>query len=162
MNAAVAPQSPDPSALHPIPEFPRVMFVRNLPELPANVEIGEYTYYDDPDGPEAFRRNVLYHYEFLGDRLVIGRFTAMAAGTKFIMNGGNHRLTGVSTYPFSIFAGWRGLWEGELDFPSRGDTVVVDWIRRPADARRSDRRWSGGRRAVGRHVRCAPVRDRWR
>jgi len=130
MNAAVAPQSPDPSALHPIPEFPRVMFVRNLPELPANVEIGEYTYYDDPDGPEAFRRNVLYHYEFLGDRLVIGRFTAMAAGTKFIMNGGNHRLTGVSTYPFSIFAGWRGLWEGELDFPSRGDTVVGNdvWI----------------------------------
>jgi virginiamycin A acetyltransferase len=54
----------------------------------------------------------------------------MAAGTKFIMNGGNHRLTGVSAYPFAIFAGWDGLWEGERDFPSRGDTVVGNdvWI----------------------------------
>jgi len=125
MSTATSGQRrPDPSALHPLPEFPRVMFVRNLPDLPENVEIGEYTYYDDPDGPEAFRRNILYHYQFLGDRLVIGRFSAMAAGTRFIMNGGNHRLTGVSTYPFAIFAGWHGLWDGELAFPSRGDTVV--------------------------------------
>jgi virginiamycin A acetyltransferase len=54
----------------------------------------------------------------------------MAAGTRFIMNGGNHRLTGVSTYPFAIFAGWHGLGDGELAFPSRGDTVVGNdvWI----------------------------------
>jgi virginiamycin A acetyltransferase len=46
------------------------------------------------------------------------------------MNGGNHRLTGVSTYPFAIFAGWDGMWDGELAFPSRGDTVVGNdvWI----------------------------------
>lgn len=41
---------PDPDALHPIPAHPRVMFARNLP-LPPNVEIGAYSYYDDPDGP---------------------------------------------------------------------------------------------------------------
>lgn len=41
---------PDPDALRPIPAHPRVMFARNLP-LPPNVEIGAYSYYDDPDGP---------------------------------------------------------------------------------------------------------------
>lgn len=124
------PVPPDPAALHPIPEFPRVMFVRNLPDLPLSVEIGEYTYYDDPDGPDAFRDAVLYHYEFTGDRLVIGRFCAIAARTKFVMNGASHRTSGISTYPFTIFEGWRGLWEGELDFPSRGDTIVGNdvWI----------------------------------
>lgn len=115
---------PDPDALHPIPAHPRVMFARNLP-LPPNVEIGAYSYYDDPDGPEAFQRNVLYHYAFTGDRLRIGRFCAMATGTRFLMNGGNHRLTGFSTYPFLMHGGaWAGRYEDETNFPSRGDTVL--------------------------------------
>ena len=115
---------PDPDALHPLADHPRVMFVRNLP-LPPSVEIGAYTYYDDPEGPEAFLRNVLYHYEFTGDRLRIGRFCALATGTAFLMNGGNHRTAAPSTYPFLIFGGaWAGRFEGEADFPGRGDTVV--------------------------------------
>ncbi len=41
------------------------------------------------------------------------------------MNGGNHRLDGLSTYPFPIFGGdWTGRFEGELNFPNRGDTVI--------------------------------------
>ena len=115
---------PDPDALHPLADHPRVMFVRNLP-LPPNVEIGAYTYYDDPEGPDAFLRNVLYHYEFTGDRLRIGRFCALATGTSFLMNGGNHRTTAPSTYPFLIFGGaWAGRFDGEAEFPGRGDTVV--------------------------------------
>jgi virginiamycin A acetyltransferase len=122
---------PDPGVLHPIPGSPRTGFIRNLADLPANVEIGEYTYYDDPGGPEAFRANVLYHFEFSGDRLVIGRYCALASGTRFIMNGANHRMSGLSTFPFPIFgAAWRGRWAGELDFPTRGDTRVGNdvWI----------------------------------
>ena len=49
---------PDPDALHPVPGHPRVVFVRNL-DLPPNVEVGAYTYYDDPGGADAFLRNVL-------------------------------------------------------------------------------------------------------
>jgi len=36
--------------------------------------VGDYTYYDDPDdpddpdGPENFEKNVLYHFDFIGDR----------------------------------------------------------------------------------------------
>ena len=115
---------PDPDALHPMPGHERVMFVRNLP-LPANVDVGAYTYYDDPEGPDAFLRNILYHFAFTGDRLRIGRFCALATGTRFLMNGGNHRTEGPSTYPFVIFGGaWAGRFPGETDFPNHGDTVV--------------------------------------
>ncbi len=46
-------------------------------------------------------KQVLYHYEILGDRLIIGKFCSIAAGTTFIMNGANHRMEG-STYPFHL------------------------------------------------------------
>jgi virginiamycin A acetyltransferase len=86
----------------------RVTFIRNL-DLPENVEVGAYSYYDDPAGPQAFLDAILYHFPFIGDRLVIGKFCALAAGTRFLMNGGNHRLDGLSTYPFPIFGGdWIG------------------------------------------------------
>ncbi|MEH3118999.1 MAG: CatB-related O-acetyltransferase [Methylorubrum populi] len=115
---------PDPNALHPIPGQARVTFIRNL-ALPENVEVGAYTYYDDPAGPQAFLDAILYHFPFIGDRLVIGKFCAIASGTRFLMNGGNHRLDGLSTYPFPIFGGaWIGRHEKELDFPNRGDTVI--------------------------------------
>lgn len=115
---------PDPDLLHPLPDHPRVTFIKNLP-LPANVQVGAYSYYDDPAGPGAFLDNVLYHFPFIDNRLVIGRFCALAAGTRFLMNGGNHRMTGPSTYPFPIFGGgWTGCFPGEMDFPNRGDTIV--------------------------------------
>lgn len=115
---------PDPDALHPMAGHSRVTFIRNL-DLPENVEAGAYTYYDDPAGPQAFLDAILYHFAFIGDRLVIGKFCAIAAETRFLMNGGNHRLDGLSTYPFPIFGGdWVGRFAGELDFPSRGDTVI--------------------------------------
>jgi virginiamycin A acetyltransferase len=95
------PLSPD--LLHPMPGQSRLVFLKNCITSPA-VMVGDYTYYDDPDGPEHFQeRNVLYHFPFLGDKLVIGKFCAIGTQTKFIMNGGNHRLDGFSSYPFAIF-----------------------------------------------------------
>lgn len=114
---------PDPDNLHPLAGHPRTVFIRSL-DLPENVEVGEYSYYDDPAGPETFLQNILYHFAFLGDRLRIGRFCAIAAGTRFLMNGGNHRLDAPSTFPFPIFG---GAWAGAFDtsrFPNRGDTVI--------------------------------------
>jgi virginiamycin A acetyltransferase len=112
---------PDPGALYPIEGQPSVMFIRNLPGIPPNVEIGEFTYYDDPAGPDAFLRNVLYHFDFRGDRLRIGRYCAIATGVQFVMNGGNHRTAGISTFPFPIFEAWRGLSPGV----SVGDGSIV-------------------------------------
>ncbi|MCW5725752.1 MAG: CatB-related O-acetyltransferase [Maricaulaceae bacterium] len=127
---------PDPSRPYPMQDHPRVCFIRNVVTAP-NIEIGEYTYYDDPDHPERFAEKcVLYHYDFMGDRLVIGRFCALAAGVTFIMNGANHAMTGFSTFPFQIFGGG---WERDFDFETiragyRGDTVVGHdvWIGRGA------------------------------
>ncbi len=88
---------PDPTALHPIPGQPRVVLLKPLITSPL-IEVGEFSYYDDPDDATAFEtRNVLYHYG--PDRLVIGRFCALGEGVRFIMNGANHRMDGPSTLP---------------------------------------------------------------
>jgi virginiamycin A acetyltransferase len=123
---------PDPSEKHPMDGQPRVGFLKPLVNAP-NVEIGDYTYYDDPNGPEGFvERCVLYHYPFIGDKLIIGRFCAIAEGVQFIMNGANHAMSGFSTYPFNIFG--KG-WEEGFDIQTwndavRGNTVVGNdvWI----------------------------------
>lgn len=104
--------------------FPRVCYIRNTVKNP-NIVIGDYTYYDDPEDSEHFERNVLYHYPFMGDKLIIGKFCALAQGVRFIMNGANHKLSGFSTYPFSIFGhGWERVMPRPEDLPYKGDTVV--------------------------------------
>lgn len=121
---------PLPTDPHPMKGFPQVCYIRNTVRNP-NIVVGEYTYYDDPDDSEGFERNVLYHYPFIGDRLVIGRFCAIARGAKFIMNGANHKLTGLSTYPFAIFGnGWETAMPAPGDLPFKGDTIVGNdvWI----------------------------------
>jgi virginiamycin A acetyltransferase len=115
-----------------MPGFRRVGFLSALVNRP-NVEIGDYTYYDDPRGPEHFLdRCVLHHFDFIGDKLIIGRFCAIATGVQFIMNGANHVMSGFSTYPFNFF---RNGWETDFERASiaegfRGDTVVGNdvWI----------------------------------
>lgn len=121
---------PDPNTVHPMEGFPQVCFIKNTVTNP-NIIIGDYTYYDDLVDSEDFERNVLYHYPFVGDRLIIGRFCALATGVQFIMNGANHKLDGLSTYPFSIFRnGWERVTPSLEELMSKGDTVVGNdvWI----------------------------------
>lgn len=122
---------PNPNKIHPMDGFPQVGFLKPIVDRP-NVEIGDYTYYDDPaEEPERFyERCVRYHFEHLGDRLVIGRFCAIATGVQFIMGGANHRLDGLSTYPFAIFGkGWEDPGH-DWAKGARGDTVIGNdvWI----------------------------------
>lgn len=115
---------PRPDTPHPMEGFPQVCFIKNTVRNP-HILIGDYTYYDDPEGAEHFERNVLYHFPFLGDKLVIGKFCAIARGVKFIMNGANHKLSGISTYPFQIFGkGWEKVQPAPGDLPYKGDTVI--------------------------------------
>lgn len=127
---------PDPLNPFPMAGQNRVGLLKPLVDDPL-IEIGEFTYYDDPDGPEHFaERCVLYHYPFVGDRLVIGRFCALATGVTFIMNGANHAMDGLSTFPFNIFGhGWEaGFDPASWAAAIRGDTVVGNdvWIGREA------------------------------
>lgn len=110
--------------------FPQVCFIKNTVKNP-NILIGDYTYYDDPEDSENFERNVLYHFPFIGDKLIIGKFCAIARGAKFIMNGANHKLSGISTYPFQIFGkGWEKVMPAPGDLPFKGGTVIGNdvWI----------------------------------
>ncbi|GAA4904025.1 virginiamycin A acetyltransferase [Stackebrandtia albiflava] len=130
--------SADPTAVHPLPGHPRVVFLKPLIDrsaaegtAEAKIEVGEYTYYDDPDAATEFAtRNVLYAYG--PERLVIGRYCAIGCDTRFLMAGAAHVDRGPSTYPFTMFGGeWT---ERTLDIVmsagSRGDTVVGNdvWI----------------------------------
>ena len=121
---------PDPTNPHPMDGFPQVCFIKNTVRNP-NIVVGDYTYYDDPEDSENFERNVLYHYPFIGDKLIIGKFCALARGTRFIMNGANHKMSGLSTYPFQIFGhAWEQVLPRPGDLPYKGDTVVGNdvWI----------------------------------
>ena len=120
----------DPKDKHPMKGFPQICFIQNTVSNP-NIIVGDYTYYDDPKDSEDFERNVLYHFPFIGDQLIIGKFCALARDIKFIMNGANHRLDGFSTYPFQIFGnGWEKVAPQAGDLPYKGDTVIGNdvWI----------------------------------
>jgi len=123
---------PDPDRRYPLTGAgtERLGFLKNFVTNPRIV-VGDYTYYDDPEGPAAFERHVLYHFDFIGDVLRIGKFCAIAAGATFVMNGSNHRQDGFSTYPFAVFGnGWSGLDPQESVFPYKGDTTIGNdvWI----------------------------------
>lgn len=112
-------------AVHPNEQIPSVCYIKNVITRP-NIEVGVYTYYDDAaTGGEDFEAHVTHHYEFLGDRLIIGKFCAIGKGVEFVMNGANHRMASVTTYPFNIFDhGWEKCTPALDELPLKGDTVV--------------------------------------
>ncbi|MEN9567707.1 MAG: hypothetical protein RLZZ69_2903 [Cyanobacteriota bacterium] len=113
-----------------MPGFPQICFIKNTVTHPKII-VGDYTYYDDPEDSENFERNVLYHYSFSKDKLIIGKFCALARNLKFIMNGANHQISGFSTYPFYIFGnGWEKVTPQDCELPFKGDTLVGNdvWI----------------------------------
>ena len=117
-------RGPDPEDKQPMKGFPQVGFLKNF-ITSENIIVGDYTYYDDPEGPERFEGNVLYHFPFIGDKLVIGKFCAIAKDVKFIMNGATHGMSGFSTYPFQIFGnGWERVAPGKDGYPHKGDTRI--------------------------------------
>ena len=110
--------------------FPQGGYLKNFIKSPK-IEVCDYTYYDDPDGPENFEKNVLYHFDFIGDKLIIGKFCAIAKDVTFIMNGANHQSAGFSTYPFFIFGnGWEKSAPQPGDLPFKGNTEIGNdvWI----------------------------------
>ena len=117
----------DPDRLHPLAATDQVVFLAPLAKGRRGIEVGRYTYYDDPAGAERFfDRNVLYHYDFSPSVLRIGAFCALATGVRFVMDGANHAMGGFSTFPFDIFGpDWQqGFSSMDVNAEGRGDTVV--------------------------------------
>jgi virginiamycin A acetyltransferase len=115
--------APDPTVLHPTAGQRRVVFLRPLVQS-ANVEVGECTYYDSDGDSLAFERDAVL-YAFGPERLIVGRFCAIASGVRFLMPGANHADRGPSTFPFGVFGPpWESTMDIVMSAPSRGDTVV--------------------------------------
>ena len=115
---------PDPNSVYPNENIKQICYIKNVITRP-NIEVGDYTYYDDLDGPERFQEHVTHHYDFIGDKLIIGKFCAIGRGVEFIMNGANHRMGSVTTYPFNIMGhGWEAFAPTLEELPLKGDTVV--------------------------------------
>ncbi|WP_392561072.1 Vat family streptogramin A O-acetyltransferase [Orbus sturtevantii] len=120
----------NPDELFPITGVNSICFIKNNIKNP-NIIIGDYTYYSDNKNAENFESCVTHHYNFIGDKLIIGKFCAIAQGVEFIMNGANHYMKGFSTYPFSIFGDeWKTSAPTLEDLDLRGDTVIGNdvWI----------------------------------
>ncbi|MCR4819718.1 MAG: Vat family streptogramin A O-acetyltransferase [Elusimicrobiales bacterium] len=122
---------PDPNTLFPNPKIPGICYIKNAVKSP-NIIIGDYTYYHDPEGADQFEKHVTHFYPFIGDKLIIGKFCAIASGIEFVMNGANHRMNCISTYPFYIMGGdWGSAMAPVKDeLPLKGDTIVGNdvWI----------------------------------
>jgi len=71
--------------------------------------VGDYTYYDDFEDVHNFEKNVKYHFDFTGDKLIIGKFCMIASGAQFIMNGGNHLSEAISAYPLPFLVAIGGM-----------------------------------------------------
>lgn len=122
-------QGPDKNTTYPLAHYDRLCFLKNIITNP-NIIVGDYTYYDDFEDVHNFEKNVKYHFDFTGDKLVIGKFCMIASGVTFIMNGANHLTDSISTYPFAIFGeGWEGAMDGKA-YPTKGDTLIGNdvWI----------------------------------
>ncbi|SUY45306.1 streptogramin A acetyltransferase [Clostridium putrefaciens] len=121
---------PNPKSIYPNEDIKSICYIKNVIKNP-NIQVGDYTYYDDINGAKRFEEHVTHHYEFIGDKLIIGKFCAMAKGIEFVMNGANHRMKSITTYPFNIMgSGWEKATPILEDLPLKGDTVVGNdvWI----------------------------------
>lgn len=121
--------SPDKDSNFPLPHYNKLCFLKNI-ITNRNIDAGDYTYYDDFEDVFNLQKNVKYHFDFIGDKLIIGKFCMIGSGVTFIMNGANHLTDAITTYPFAIFNGWKKAMEGKT-YPNKGDTIVGNdvWIR---------------------------------
>lgn len=116
---------PDPNTLYPITGYNKEIYIRPSLTNP-NIVVGEFSYIADSD----FESHVTHHYDFVGDRLIIGKFCQIGQGVEFVMNGANHQLNAVSTFPFYTLEGWKMDPPQKEVMPFKGDTIVGNdvWI----------------------------------
>lgn len=118
-------KNPDPEVLFPVAGTDTVCHIKPQIKNP-NIIVGDFSYFSGAD----FESHVTHHYEWNGDKLIIGKFCQIAAGVEFVMNGANHQMNAASTYPFYIMEGWAQAVPPQSEMPLKGDTVVGNdvWI----------------------------------
>ena len=118
-------ENPDPNVIYPIIGYKKEIYVKPMVKNP-HIIVGDFTYIADSE----FESHVTHLYEWNRDKLIIGKFCQIAAGVEFIMNGANHQMNAVSTYPFYTLNGWNMKPPKVSDLPLKGDTVIGNdvWI----------------------------------
>ena len=118
-------KQPDPNVVRPIPGYDREIYVKPTVTNP-NILVGDFTYIADTE----FESHVTHLYPWNDDKLIIGKFCQIAAGVEFVMNGANHQMNAVSTFPFYTLEGWDMAPPSPADLPLKGDTVIGNdvWI----------------------------------
>ena len=116
---------PDPMIIHPIANYENEIYVKPTLKNP-NIIVGDFTYIADSD----FESHVTHLYDWNGDKLVIGKFCQIAAGVEFVMNGANHQMNAITTFPFFTLEGWNASAPSKSDLTIKGDTVIANdvWI----------------------------------
>lgn len=120
---------PNKDAKFPLENYKNLCFLKNIITNP-NIIVGDYTYYDDFENVNNFEKNVKYHFDFIGDKLIIGKFCMIASDVQFIMNGANHLTKSISSFPFAIFGeDWKNAMDGK-NYPTKGNTEIGNdvWI----------------------------------
>lgn len=127
MSIAEKADKPDYRRVHPLKSKDEsVVYIKPTLINCPTIQVGEYSYFNG----QNFQRHVTNHYDFIGDKLIIGNFCQIGKGVEFIMNGANHKMNSVSTYPFYIFNGWKQKSPSKKDLPYKGDTIIGNdvWI----------------------------------
>ena len=118
-------KQPNPNVIHPINGYNKEIYIKPTITDP-NIIVGDFSYIADTD----FESHVTHLYDFIGDKLIIGKFCQIASGVEFIMNGANHQMNAVTTFPFYTLEGWDMEPPSMDDLPLKGDTVIGNdvWI----------------------------------
>ena len=118
-------KQPNPNVIHPINGYDKEIYIKPTITDP-NIIVGDFSYIADTD----FESHVTHLYDFIGDKLIIGKFCQIASGVEFIMNGANHQMNAVTTFPFYTLEGWDMEPPSMDDLPFKGDTVIGNdvWI----------------------------------
>ena len=116
---------PNPNTIYPIAGYDKEIYVK--PTITnKNIIVGDLTYVADSE----FESHVTHLYDFNNDKLIIGKFCQIASGVEFIMNGANHQMNAVSTFPFYTLEGWEQTPPSVDDLQLKGNTIIGNdvWI----------------------------------
>jgi virginiamycin A acetyltransferase len=87
---------PDPTSIHAENDRrpgKNTVFLKPLVTSPK-IEVGEFSYYNDADDPTLFEiRNV--QYTAGPEKLIIGKFCAIATGAEFLLSSASHPMNRV-------------------------------------------------------------------
>ena len=115
----------NPNVIHPVKNHYDVIYLKNINNN-EKVCIGDFTYVSQ----SSFKNNIMGNYDWIEDKLVIGKYCQIGKDVRFLLNGVNHEMNCISTYPFYIFDDWNESRPNDKTFKLKGDIIIGNdvWI----------------------------------